>query len=408
MLIRQYIIKGGGRMIRWLAKKWIPNGDDFENPDVRVAYGYLCGNVGIFFNILLFLGKFIAGAVSGSIAVTADAFNNLSDAGSSIITVLGFKLSSRKPDMEHPFGHGRLEYVSGLIVSLLIVMMGVELVKSSIQKIVNPAEAEYSLFTFVILIVSILVKSYMYYYNHTIGKKIRSAAMNATAMDSFSDAITTFAVLVSSLVGMYTGWKIDGWCGIVVAAFILRTGILAAKGTVDLLVGTPPDPVFVHRIQEIVLSHEGIIGIHDLIVHNYGPGRIMVSLHAEVPCDADIMAAHDTIDNIEKDIREEMHCLAIIHMDPIDTRDELTNETREKVKELVRTIDARLTIHDFRMVSGPTHTNVIFDVVVPFDLKMTDSEVRARIGQLVGTLGNYFAVVDVDQDVSGASEETET
>ncbi|HPD89426.1 MAG TPA: cation diffusion facilitator family transporter [Oscillospiraceae bacterium] len=395
-------------MIRWLAKKLIPNRNDYENPDVRVAYGYLCGNVGIFFNILLFLGKFIAGAVSGSIAVTADAFNNLSDAGSSIITVLGFKLSSRKPDMEHPFGHGRLEYVSGLIVSLLIVMMGVELVKSSVEKIVNPTEAEYSLFTFVILIASILVKSYMYYYNHAIGKKIKSAAMDATALDSFSDAITTFAVLVSSLVGMYTNWMIDGWCGIVVAAFILRTGILAAKGTVDLLVGTPPDPIFVHRIQEIVLSHEGIIGIHDLIVHNYGPGRMMVSLHAEVPCDADIMAAHDTIDNIEKDIREEMHCLAIIHMDPIDTRDELTNETREKVKELVRTIDARLTIHDFRMVSGPTHTNVIFDVVVPFDLKMTDSEVRTQIGQLVGTLGNYFAVVDVDQDVNGASEETET
>ena len=408
MLMSRHIMEGGKQMIRWLAKKLIPNRNDYENPDVRVAYGYLCGNVGIFFNILLFLGKFIAGAVSGSIAVTADAFNNLSDAGSSIITVLGFKLSSRKPDMEHPFGHGRLEYVSGLIVSLLIVMMGVELVKSSVEKIVNPTEAEYSLFTFVILIASILVKSYMYYYNHAIGKKIKSAAMDATALDSFSDAITTFAVLVSSLVGMYTNWMIDGWCGIVVAAFILRTGILAAKGTVDLLVGTPPDPIFVHRIQEIVLSHEGIIGIHDLIVHNYGPGRMMVSLHAEVPCDADIMAAHDTIDNIEKDIREEMHCLAIIHMDPIDTRDELTNETREKVKELVRTIDARLTIHDFRMVSGPTHTNVIFDVVVPFDLKMTDSEVRAQIGQLVGTLGNYFAVVDIDQDVNGASEETET
>ncbi len=392
-------------MIRWLAKKLIPNRGDFENPDVRVAYGYLCGNVGIFFNILLFLGKFIAGAVSGSIAVTADAFNNLSDAGSSIITVLGFKLSSRKPDMEHPFGHGRLEYVSGLIVSLLIVMMGVELVKSSVQKIVNPTEADYSLFTFVVLIVSIFVKSYMYYYNHTIGKKIRSAAMDATALDSFSDAITTFAVLVSSLVGMYTGWKIDGWCGIVVAAFILRTGILAAKGTVNLLLGTPPDPVFVHRIKEIVLSHEGIVGIHDLIVHNYGPGRMMVSLHAEVPCDADIMAVHDTIDNIEKDIREEMHCLAIIHMDPIDTRDELTNETKEKVRQLVKTIDGRLTIHDFRMVSGPTHTNVIFDVVVPFDLKMTDDEVKARIGMLVGTLGNYFSVVDVDKDINGDSEE---
>lgn len=392
-------------MIGLLAKKLIPNRGDFENPDVRVAYGYLCGNVGIFFNILLFFGKFIAGAVSGSIAVTADAFNNLSDAGSSIITVLGFKLSSRKPDMEHPFGHGRLEYVSGLIVSLLIVMMGVELVKSSVQKIVNPTEADYSLFTFVVLIVSIFVKSYMYYYNHTIGKKIRSAAMNATALDSFSDAITTFAVLISSLVGMYTGWKIDGWCGIVVAVIILRTGILAAKGTVDLLVGTPPDPVLVHRIKEIVLSHEGIVGIHDLLVHNYGPGRTMVSLHAEVPSDADIMAAHDTIDNIEKDIREEMHCLAIIHMDPIDTRDELTNETKERIRQLVKTIDGRLTIHDFRMVSGPTHTNVIFDVVVPFDLKMTDDEVKARIGQLVGTLGNYFSVVDVDKDINGDEEE---
>ncbi len=393
-------------MIGLLAKKWIRGGGDVGNPDVRAAYGYLCGNVGIFLNILLFFGKFAAGIASGSIAVTADAFNNLSDAGTSVITMLGFKLSSRKPDTEHPFGHGRLEYVSGLIVSLLIVMMGVELVKSSIKKIADPAEAEYSLFTFVILGVSILVKLYMYYYNHKIGKLIGSAAMNATAMDSFSDAIATFAVLVSSAVGMVTGWKIDGWCGIAVAALIVRAGVMAAKGTVDLLLGTPPDPEFVRRIQEIVLSHEGIVGIHDMIVHNYGPGRVMVSLHAEVPCDADIMAAHDMIDNIEKDIREEMRCLAIIHMDPVDTRDELTNETKEKVRELVRIIDGRLTIHDFRMVSGPTHTNVIFDVVVPFDLRMTDDEVKARIGELVGTLGNYFAVVEVDKDIAGVTKET--
>ncbi len=393
-------------MIGLLAKKFIPNSGDYKNPDVRTAYGYLCGNVGIFFNILLFLGKFTAGVVSGSIAVTADAFNNLSDAGSSIVTMLGFKLSARKPDTEHPFGHGRIEYVSGLIVSLLIAMMGVELVKSSIQKIVNPVEAEYSFFTFVVLGVSILIKTYMYYYNHKIGRRINSAAMDATALDSFSDAIATSAVFISSLVGMYTDWKIDGWCGIVVAAFILRTGVVAAKGTVNLLIGTPPDPDFVRRIKEIVLSHEGIIGLHDMIVHNYGPGRMMVSLHAEVPCDADIMAVHDTIDNIERDIREEMHCLAIIHMDPIDIRDELTNETKEKVRELVKTIDTRLTIHDFRMVSGPTHTNVIFDVVVPFNLKMTDDEVKARISELVGTLGNYFAVVEVDKDINGDSRGT--
>lgn len=390
-------------MIGLLAKKFIPNSGDYKNPDVRTAYGYLCGNVGIFFNILLFLGKFIAGVVSGSIAVTADAFNNLSDAGSSIVTMLGFRLSARKADTEHPFGHGRLEYVSGLIVSLLIAMMGVELVKSSVQKIVNPTEAEYSLFTFVVLGVSILIKTYMYYYNHQIGRKINSVAMDATALDSFSDAVATSAVFIASLIGMYTDWKIDGWCGVVVAAFILRTGVVAAKGTVNLLLGTPPDPDFVRRIKEIVLSHEGIIGLHDMIVHNYGPGRMMVSLHAEVPCDADIMAVHDTIDNIERDIREEMHCLAIIHMDPIDTRDELTNETKEKVRELVKTIDTRLTIHDFRMVSGPTHTNAIFDVVVPFDLKMTDDEVKARIGELVGTLGNYFAVVEVDKDINGDS-----
>jgi len=394
-------------MIGLLAKKWIRNREDIGNPDVRAAYGYLCGNVGVLFNILLFLGKFAAGVASGSIAVTADAFNNLSDAGTSIITMLGFKLSSRKPDTRHPFGHGRLEYVSGLIVSLLIVMMGVELVKSSIKKIITPAAAEFSVFTFVILGVSIVVKLYMYYYNHRIGKMIGSAAMNATALDSFSDAVATLAVLVSSLIGMVTGWKIDGWCGIAVAGLIVRAGVMAAKGTVDLLLGTPPDPGFVRRVQEIVLSHEGTIGIHDMIVHNYGPGRVMVSLHAEVPSDADIMEAHDTIDNIEKDIREEMRCLAIIHMDPVDTRDELTNETKEKVKELVKTIDERLTIHDFRMVSGPTHTNVIFDVVVPFDLKMTDDEVKARIGELVGTLGNDFAVVEVDKDVAGVEADQE-
>lgn len=369
-----------------------------EESEVRKSYGILCGAVGIFFNILLFAGKFFAGTLSGSIAITADAFNNLSDAGSSVVTLLGFQLAGQKPDPEHPFGHGRMEYLSGLVVSMLILLMGVELGKSSLEKILHPEEVEFSPLIVGILCVSIAVKLYMFLYNKRIGKKLGSAAMEATAMDSLSDCVATTAVLAATLVGHFTGLHIDGWCGIVVACFILWSGIGAARDTLDPLLGTPPTAEFVGRIRDLVMAHKGIIGIHDLIVHDYGPGRVMISLHAEVSASENVMELHDEIDNVETELREKLGCEAVIHMDPIVTDDGITKETRERVAALIHCIDDDINIHDFRMVSGPTHTNLIFDAVVPFGFRLSDEEVEKKIKSAVRALdGNYYAVVRVER-----------
>ena len=386
-------------MISLLVRTFIKNSGDVASPAVRQAYGVLCGVVGICFNVLLFALKLLAGTLSGSIAITADAFNNLSDAGASIVTLLGFKLAGQKPDPEHPFGHGRLEYVSGLIVSMVILLMGVELAKSAVEKILHPEAVEFTPLTGGILLASILVKLYMFLYNRAIGKKIGSAAMEATAMDSLSDCAATAAVLAATLIGHFTSLQIDGWCGIVVAALVLWAGIQAARDTVSPLLGQPPAPEFVKKIEDIVLSSPVVQGIHDLIVHDYGPGRVMISLHAEVPAHGDIMALHDEIDNIEQRLRHELGCAATIHMDPIVTDDQLTAETRRRVAELVRGIDEHITIHDFRMVTGPTHTNVIFDAVVPFGFRMSDREAEEAIKAAVRQMDeNYFAVVQIDKD----------
>lgn len=364
---------------------------------LRTAYGILCGAVGIGLNLLLFAGKFFAGTLSGSIAITADAFNNLSDAGSSVVTLLGFRLAGRKPDPEHPFGHGRMEYISGLAVAGLILLMGVELGKSSLKKILSPEEIVSSPLVLAILAVSVAVKLYMFYYNRSIGRKIKSAAMSATATDSLSDAVSTTAVLMATLVGQFTGLNIDGWAGLLVALFILFSAYKAAKETLSPLLGQTPDPEFVDRIEQIVLSYPEVLNIHDLIVHDYGPGRMMISLHAEVSADGDLLQLHDVIDNAEHRLKKELGCMAVIHMDPIITNDAHTDALRMAVAEKVKSIDPRLTIHDFRTVSGPTHTNLIFDVVVPYDVKLTADEVRRRIGALVKELDeNYFAVVQVD------------
>ncbi len=385
-------------MVSLLAKYFIKNRDNVGDPAVRTAYGTLCGAVGIFLNFVLFTAKLIAGLATSSISVMADAFNNLSDAGSSVITLIGFRLADHKPDPEHPFGHGRLEYVSGLIVSLIIVIMGFELGKGSVEKIIAPSPVEYTAFAFAALIFSILVKLYMFLYNRSIGKKLDSSAMRATALDSLSDTISTFVVLVCAVVSKFTSWQVDGWAGLVVAFFICLTGVKAAKETIDLLLGSPPDKDFINHVAEIVKSHPEIIGIHDLIVHNYGPGRQFISLHAEVPSNADLMATHDTIDNIERQLNTELGCLVTIHMDPVEIDNELTTAIHAKVYELVRSIDPSLTIHDFRMVSGPTHTNVIFDVVAPFNLKLDDAELKRQISEKVSQMeGNYFAVVTVDK-----------
>ena len=384
-------------MIEFLARVFIRHRDGLSPSALRQAYGQLCGAVGIGLNLLLFVGKLFAGTISGSIAITADAFNNLSDAGSSLVTLLGFRLAGRKPDPEHPFGHGRMEYISGLAVAGLILLMGVELGKSSLKKILSPEEIVSSPLVLAILAVSVAVKLYMFYYNRSIGKKIKSAAMSATATDSLSDAVSTTAVLMATLVGQLTGLNIDGWVGLLVALFILFSAYKAAKETLSPLLGQTPDPEFVERIEQIVLSYPEVLNVHDLIVHDYGPGRMMISLHAEVSADGDLLQLHDVIDNAEHRLKKELGCMAVIHMDPIITNDAHTDALRMAVAEKVKAIDPRLTIHDFRIVPGPTHTNLIFDVVVPYDVKLTADEVRRRIGALVKELDeNYFAVVQVD------------
>ena len=383
-------------MIAFLAKRFIR--EDGDEKARRKAYGVLCGAVGIGLNVLLFLGKFFAGTLAGSIAITADAFNNLSDAGSSFVTLLGFQLAGQKPDSDHPFGHGRIEYLSGLVVSMLILLMGFELAKSSLQKILHPEVVSFSPVVLGILVVSIAVKFYMFLYNRRYGRAIGSSAMEATAMDCISDCAATAAVLVATLVGHYMDWMIDGWCGIVVAGFILWSGFNSIKDTLDPLLGTPPTAEFVQEIRDLVLAHKDICGIHDLVVHDYGPGRVMVSLHAEVSATGDIMEIHDVIDNVEQELKEKLGCETVIHMDPIVVDDGVTEETRRKVAALVRCIDDGITIHDFRMVAGPTHTNVIFDAVVPFGFRLTDEEVEEKIRTIVRTLdGNYFAVVKVEK-----------
>ena len=348
-------------------------------------------------NILLFAGKFFAGQLSGSIAVTADAFNNLSDAGSSAVTLLGFRLAGRKPDTDHPFGHGRIEYISGLVVAGLILLMGVELAKSSFDKILHPQEVTFSLPAIIIMAASVCVKLYMFLYNRSIGHMIRSAAMEATAMDSFSDAVATTAVLLAMLIGRWTGLAVDGYVGMIVAVFILLSAYKAAKETLSPLLGQAPDPELVQEIRDTALSGDIVQGIHDLVVHDYGPGRMMISLHAEVPAHGDIMAMHDEIDNIEKELMEKLHCHAVIHMDPIVTDDEQINALRTQVAELVKQVDPALTIHDFRVVRGTTHDNLIFDAVLPFSSGKTVSEATQEIRGLVrGIDDRYRAVVTVE------------
>lgn len=385
-------------MVSLLSRWFIKNRDDVSNPETRQKYGILCGILGIALNLLLFVGKTFAGLISGSIAITADAFNNLSDAGSSLITLVGFRLAGQKPDPQHPFGHGRFEYISGLLVSLLILLMGFELGKSSIEKILNPEAVEFRWLTGTILIVSIAVKIYMGIYNRSVGKKINSAAMMATMTDSLGDAVATAVVLIATVIGHFTGFNLDGYCGVAVAIMIFIAGFRSAKETISPLLGQPPEPEFVRQIEKTVLAHEKVAGIHDLIVNDYGPGRKIVSLHAEVPADANVWDAHDLIDNIEQEIALKLGCIAVIHMDPIVTDDEKIVSLRKAISEEVKTIHPGITVHDFRAVPGPTHTNVIFDAVLPFDSKLTEAEALKKITTMVAqNHENVRAVVQIDR-----------
>lgn len=385
-------------MISLFEKKFIPDGNNIQDPHVRQKYGILCGSTGIFFNLLLFLCKFIAGFLSSSIAITADAFNNLSDAGSAIITLIGFKIAGEKPDPEHPFGHGRIEYISGFLVSVIILYMGFELIQTSVNKIFHPKPLTFSPAILIILLLSILVKFYMAYYNRRIGKKLDSAAMLATAADSLSDTMSTSLVLVSTLISHYTPYSIDSYCGILVGLLILYAGYNATKDTINPLVGTVPDKSFVESVEKIVLSYESVLGIHDMIVHNYGPGRILLSLHAEVPADGDLLTLHDTIDLIEHRLNRELHCSAVIHMDPICIHDAKTQQLKELVEKILAEIDPVLTMHDFRIVTGPTHTNLIFDVVSPFRYQYNDETLTKLIYEKIQAQNDtYYAVIQIDK-----------
>lgn len=380
-------------MIGFFSRLWIKDRENTSSPAVRQSYGMLCGAVGIFLNVLLFLGKFLAGSLSKSIAITADAFNNLSDAGSSFITLVGFKMSGQEPDPDHPFGHGRIEYLSGLIVSGAILIMGYELIVSSIKKILQPEDTAFSLLVVIILICSILVKLYMAYYNFSVGKKIDSSAMKATATDSLSDTVTTTVVLFATLIQHFFGWQIDGCCGVLVGLFILYAGFSAAKDTINPLLGQAPSREFVEQVQQIVLNTDGVLGMHDLIVHDYGPGRIIISLHAEVSSNGNILEIHDMIDRLEQTLNKQLHCEAVIHMDPIVTEDPDVRLWKDRIHDILLSIDASLHMHDFRMVKGNTHTNIIFDMVLPHNYKLSKTLLLDEIQKKVWEIDEHYYVV---------------
>ncbi len=385
-------------MVTLLAGIFIRDAKEYDDPTVRRKYGMLCGAFGILLNILLFGFKFFAGMVSGSVAITADAFNNLSDAGSSLITLVGFRAAGMRPDKEHPFGHGRVEYVSGFVVAVLVLLMGLELLKDSVEKIIRPQQIFVSGLSVAILAVSILVKAYMAYYNHSMGKKLGSSAMKATAVDSLSDMAATSVVLMS--IGIVELWGInaDGWCGILVAVFILFAGYQAARETISPLLGVKPEPEFIDKIYSIVLSHEEVVGVHDIIVHDYGPGRVMLSLHAEVPGEEDIYRLHEVIDTIEGELDSRLQCESVIHMDPVEAHNEKVLALRKEVEQFVREFDESLSIHDFRMAGGKAAPKMIFDVVTPQEYALSDWEVRDYVEREIAKhYPEYICVIKVEK-----------
>ncbi len=388
-------------MIKLLTKFFIK--ENLKGEELRQKYGMICSGAGIALNVLLFIIKFTAGSLSGAISVTADAFNNLSDSGSSLITMFGFRMASKKPDPEHPFGHGRIEYLSGIAVSILIVLMGFELLTGSVDKIMHPASPETGALVFAILAVSIAVKFYMFLYNRKYGKICNSAAMKATATDCLSDMISTGVVFISMIITHFTSINIDAYCGLAVSLFILFAGLKSAYETVGPLLGQPPEAEFVEEIERIVMSGKDVLGVHDLIVHDYGPGRCMISLHAEVPASGNILDIHDEIDNLERELSEKLGCVAVIHMDPIQTDNENVTKLKEIAEAACKSVYEDMQLHDFRIVEGNTHTNLIFDVVVPHGFNMTDSLLRKKIEEEIKKYDEkLFTVITVDKKYTKA------
>ena len=384
-------------MIKLLQKIFIKNTDDKKT--VRRKTGIICSGFGIFLNIVLFIIKYIAGVLTSSITITADAFNSLSDAGSSLIALMGFKFADIKPDKRHPFGHGRIEYLSGLGISVAIIILAIKLGYSSVKKIIFPEAIETSITAFIILGICILVKIYMYIYNHNIDKELNSASIRASAIDSLSDAFATCIVMISMIVSIFTKINIDGYTGVLVALLIMYAGINSAKDTLAPLLGTNPNKEFVDSICDIVMKYDKIKGIHDLVVHDYGPNRQIISLHAEIDGNNNIYEVHNMIDKIERDLYNELGCVATIHMDPVDFSDEQLMEMKYNVAKILKQIDEKITIHDFRVVSQNKYDKLIFDIVVPFDLKLSDDEIKEKAQKLVSEkYKNCSLVIHIDKN----------
>lgn len=384
-------------MTNFLVRKFVKNYKNTADNNVRTAYGKFSGIVGIVCNAVLFIGKIIAGTLSGSVAITADAVNNLSDASSSVISLFGFKLASRPADEEHPYGHGRYEYLSGLMVAVFIMVIGVELFKNSVGKILHPEHVEFSLLSAGVLVFSILLKLWMMFFNKKIGALINSKTLKATAMDSRNDVVTTSAVLVAAAISHFTGVELDGWMGVAVAAFIMYSGFGLVKDTIDPMLGKAPDEEQVDSIRKKILSYKGVLGTHDLMVHDYGPGRQFASVHVEMAAEDDVIENHDVIDNIERDFLKNDGLHMVVHFDPISTKDSLVNELRTWISEQIKHLDSRLTIHDLRIVKGTTHTNVIFDCVVPHDMEIGEKEIKKFAANIVAEkYPNYYTVVTID------------
>ena len=386
-------------MTQLLIKTFIRDYKKTDHPKVRTAYGKLAGFVGIVCNLILFVSKILIGTFSGSVSITADAVNNLSDASSSIISLLGFKLSEKPADAEHPYGHGRYEYLSALSVAVLIIIIGFELFKTSIGKIFNPEPVKFSWILAIILLLSIITKLWMMLFNKKIGKEIKSNTLIATAQDSRNDVITTTAVLVAALVSYYSQIELDGWIGLGVAIFILISGFGLIKSTIDPMLGRAPDADTVKKIHDKIMSYEGVLGVHDLIIHDYGPNRQFASVHVEMAAEDDVLKSHDVIDNIEFDFLSDMGLNMIVHYDPIITKNEVIKTVRYEIQEIVKTINQSLTIHDLRVVPGVTHTNLVFDCLANFDFKMTDYELKYAICEAVKKVHpEYNCVITIDKN----------
>jgi len=395
-------MEGGGKELGgvagFLARLFIKSHKNVENVKVREQYGRLGGIIGIIVNVLLFSAKFTVGTLSGSVSVVADAVNNLSDAGSSIISLMSFKMAAKPADNTHPFGHARIEYISSSVVSVIIMFIGFELIKTSVEKIIQPQPIDFSNIALAVLALSIFAKLWLFYFNRKLGKCINSMIMQATAADSMSDVMATSAVFVSAVISRFTSVNPDAYIGIAVAFFIIYSAIQILRETMNRILGQAPSEELIKKIESFILSYDGVIGIHDLVVHDYGPQNTFASVHVEVDANTDGLVSHDLIDNIERDISNKYNLKMVIHMDPVVTDDPFVNELQKMTEEVVSGIDSTLSIHDFRVVKGPTHHNLIFDVTVPFDCKICVKEITEQIKQSINEKDkSLYAVITIDR-----------